>query len=72
MFLFFFFSVEPGVTRTNMGNIRRGTDLMRILKIIMKILIITTSVHAMSFQSCLILCDLVDCSPPGSSAHGVL
>ena len=23
-------------------------------------------------QSCLTLCDLVDCSPPGSSAHGIL
>ena len=23
-------------------------------------------------QSCLILCDLMDCSPPGSSDHGIL
>ena len=23
-------------------------------------------------QSCLTLCDLVDCSPPGSSVHGIL
>ena len=23
-------------------------------------------------QSCLILCDLIDCSPPGSSVHGIL
>ena len=23
-------------------------------------------------QSCLILCDPVDCSPPGSSVHGIL
>ena len=23
-------------------------------------------------QSCLILCDLMDCSPPGSSVHGIL
>ena len=22
-------------------------------------------------QSCLILCDSMDCSPPGSSAHGI-
>ena len=28
--------------------------------------------HAQSLQSCLILCDPVDCSPPGSSVHGVL
>ena len=27
---------------------------------------------AKSLQSCLTLCDPVDCSPPGSSAHGIL
>ena len=26
--------------------------------------------HAKSLQSCLILCNPVDCSPPGSSVHG--
>ena len=28
--------------------------------------------HAQSFQSCLTLCDSADCSPPGSSVHGLL
>ena len=28
--------------------------------------------HAKSFQSCLTLCDPMDCSPPGSSVHGIL
>ena len=28
--------------------------------------------HAQSLQSCLTLCDPVDCSPPGSSVHGIL
>ena len=28
--------------------------------------------HAKSLQSCPTLCDLVDCSPPGSSVHGFL
>ena len=28
--------------------------------------------HAKSLQSCLTLCDPVDCSPPGSSVHGIL
>ena len=28
--------------------------------------------YAESFQSCLTLCDPVDCSPPGSSVHGIL
>ena len=27
---------------------------------------------AQSLQSCLILCDPMDCSPPGSSVHGIL
>ena len=29
-------------------------------------------VRAKSLQSCLTLCDPMDCSPPGSSAHGIL
>ena len=28
--------------------------------------------HAKSLQSCPTLCDPLDCSPPGSSAHGIL
>ena len=28
--------------------------------------------HAKSLQSCLILCNPMDCSPPGSSVHGIL
>ena len=28
--------------------------------------------HAQSIQSCLTLCDPVDCSPPGSFVHGIL
>ena len=27
--------------------------------------------HAKSLQSCLTLCDPMDCSPPGSSVHGI-
>ena len=29
-------------------------------------------VHAKLLQSCQTLCDSIDCSPPGSSAHGIL
>ena len=29
-------------------------------------------VHARSIQLCPTLCDLTDCSPPGSSVHGIL
>ena len=28
--------------------------------------------HARSLQSCLTLCDPLDCSPPGSSVYGIL
>ena len=31
-----------------------------------------TKRHAKSLQSCLTLCDPMDCSPPGSSIHGIL
>ena len=27
--------------------------------------------RAKSLQSCLTLCDLMDCSPPGSTVHGI-
>ena len=33
---------------------------------------LTTCVPAKSFQLCLTLCDPMDCSPPGSSVHGIL
>ena len=29
-------------------------------------------IHAKLLQSCTILCNLMDCSPPGSSVHGIL
>ena len=29
-------------------------------------------VHAQSLQSCLTLCNSMDCSPPGCSVHGIL
>ena len=32
----------------------------------------STSVCAESLPSCLTLCDPMDCSPPGSSVHGIL
>ena len=30
------------------------------------------TVHAKSLQACLMLCDPMDCSPPGSSVHEIL
>ena len=31
-----------------------------------------TCVHAKSLQLCPALCDIMDCSPPASSVHGIL
>ena len=31
-----------------------------------------TTMHTTLLQSCLTLCDFMDCSPPGSSVHGIL
>ena len=31
-----------------------------------------TTAAAKSLQLCLILCDTIDCSPPGSSVHGII
>ena len=33
---------------------------------------VSSSVHAKSLQLCLTLCNPMDCSPPGSSDHGIL
>ena len=46
---------------------------MIIMKIdYIKLVSIITCVHAKSLQLCLTLCNPMDCSPPGSSVHGIL
>ena len=35
-------------------------------------MVVLWHMHAKLFQSCLTPCDLTDCSPPGSSVHGIL
>ena len=52
---------EPGRLQS-MGSQRVGHDRAASL----------TPVYATSLQSCPTLCDLTNCSPPGSSVHGVL
>ena len=37
-----------------------------------QIIFTTQCLHAKSLHSCLTLCDPLDCSPPGSSVHGIL
>ena len=44
-------------------------------KATLKLITVTTGSNVcmcMHVQSCLILCDHMDCSPPGSSVHGIL
>ena len=43
-----------------------NTDLHKFL---VYVFFLTTCMHA---ESCLTLCDPMDCSPPGSSVHGIL
>ena len=47
-------------------------DLIYFNKTSAKFISYLISVHAMSLQSCLTLCYSMDCSPPGSSVHGIL
>ena len=35
-------------------------------------IIINAAAAAKLLQSCLTVCDLMDCGPPGSSVHGIL
>ena len=50
----------------------RGLPLVNLLNwsLIEPCILVTNCVHACA-QSCLTLCGLMDCSPPGSSVHGV-
>ena len=39
---------------------------------VLELVVMVACVHAKSLRSCLTLCDPMDCSPPGSSVHGIL
>ena len=43
-----------------------------VTQYIQSIMISTCHIPAKSLQSRLTLCNLMDCSPPGSSVHGIL
>ena len=49
-----------------MLSLGRGKESWKLLGLL------CMHVHAKSLQSCLTVCDPMDCSPPGSSVHGVL
>ena len=44
----------------------------KILELTLRTLVHTPIMRAKSLQLCPTLCDPVDCSPPGSSVHGIL
>ena len=48
----------------------RGLDLLVVT--FMCVWLLIACVCAQSLQSCPTLCDTMDCSPPGSSVHGIL
>ena len=76
----FFTSEPPGKTHfintdkeKNTDNIScYGLDICIFLKIHMWKPYNPTCVHAKPLQSCLTLCNPMDCSPTGSSVHGTL
>ena len=43
----------------------------RWMRIYILLLLVISRVCACCDQSCLLLCDVMDCSPPGSSVHGI-
>ena len=52
------------------GNLCPFLEIVGI--ILLPIISLWNCVCAKSFQSCLTLCDPMDCSPPGFSIHGIL
>ena len=46
-----------------------GTFVGKVISLLFNML---SAAAAKLLQSCLTLCDPVDCSPPGSSVHGIL
>ena len=45
---------------------------MKLHSVVVKDVCLRTRLCAKSFQSCLTFCNPMDCSPPGSSVHGIL
>ena len=52
-------------------GLRVGRDWVTVLPLSAASTLYCACMHAQSFQSCLTLCDSMDCSPPGSSVHGI-
>ena len=65
---------KPGVLQS-MGSQRVRhdwvTELNWWLDVCVNLVRLCVCAHAKSLQSCLTLCDPMDCSPPGSSVHGI-
>ena len=48
------------------------SGVIEMLYIMIGVVVLSAQVCAKSLQSCLTLCDPMDCSPPGSSVDGIL
>ena len=62
----FFTSERPGKPHTG------GIHVLQLFLFAFLLLICLACLRAKSLQSCLTLCNPMDCSPPGSSVHGIL
>ena len=64
--------VEERESLCTIGRIVIGTVTMENMEVPQKIKNRTTMGRGKSLQSCPTFCDSMDCSPPGSSVHGIL
>ena len=59
-------------TSKSLWTVTATMKLKRCLPLRRKVMTNLACVHEKSLQSCLTLCDPMDCSLPGSSVHGIL
>ena len=64
-------SSQPDVTTTGLWNSMIGLDFRTLITHIL-LLQLSFFVCLLFNKSCLTLCDHMDCSPPGSTVHGIL
>ena len=69
---YLFETVGSGVRGQVSGSGSDSFEPIAYLLLCPKFLSFKIAVCAKSFQFCLILCNHMDCSPPGSSVHGIL
>ena len=63
-------SLQSGRGRAILGVGKSVSDVSPRFTAVVFPLYMSVRLHAQSLQSCLTLCNPMDCSPPGSSVHG--